>query len=251
MTGQPKILIYDIENSPALGYFWPPTYDTNIIDVVDEWYLLSFAYKWHGEPDSAIKFERKVDRKGDDKSLAKRLWNLYDEADAVMAHNGDRFDQKKAWTRMAYHDLGPCSPYIEIDTLKLLRQKFAMTSNKLDNAARFFGIGEKLPNQGIHTWKGCMQNDAKSWKIMEQYNKHDVVLLDGVYERIAPYVRTKLNRQAWNGTYSCVSCGSRNLESRGYRSRGGTERTHHNWKCNECGHWSYELLSEVGKMRTT
>ena len=250
MTGQPRILIYDIENSPALGYFWPPTYDTNIIDMVEEWYLLSFAYKWHGEPDSAIKFERKGTRKGDDKQLAKKLWTLYDEADAVMAHNGDRFDQKKAWTRMLYHDLGQCSPYIEIDTLKLLRQKFAFTSNKLDNAARFLGIGEKLPNQGIHTWKGCMRNDEESWKVMEKYNKHDVVLLDGLYGKIAPYVKTKLNMQAWNGTYSCTSCGSRNLESRGYRSKGSTERTHHNWRCLDCGHWSYELLSEVGKMRT-
>ena len=249
MTG-PRILIYDIENSPALGYFWPPGYDTNIIDIVDEWYLLSFAYKWAGEPNSAIKFERKAARKGDDKALAKKLWNLYDEADAVMAHNGDRFDQKKAWTRMLYHDLGPASPYIEIDTLKLLKQKFAFSSNRLDSAARFLGIGEKLPNQGIHTWKGCMRNDEASWKVMERYNKHDVVLLDGVYQRIAPYVKTRLNRQAWEGTYSCVSCGSRNLESRGYRSKGSTERTHRNWKCNDCGHWSYELLSEVGKMRT-
>lgn len=249
MTG-PRILIYDIENSPALGYFWPPGYDTNIIDIKEEWYLLSFAYKWADEPDSEIKFERKGPKKGDDKALAKKLWQLYDEADAVMAHNGDRFDQKKAWTRMLYHGLGPSSPYIQIDTLKLLRQKFALSSNRLDSAARFLGIGEKLPNQGIHTWKGCMANDEESWQVMERYNKHDVVLLAGLYERIAPYVKTRLNMQAWSGTYSCVSCGSRRLMSRGYRSKGGIERTHHNWQCKDCNHWSYELLTGEGKMRT-
>jgi len=245
---EPKVLIYDVETAPSLGYFWGPMYDTSILTVVEQWYMLSFAYKWYGT--DKIVFERKARRRGDDKGLMKKLWRLYDEADAVMAHNGDRFDQKKAMARMVYHDLGPPSPYIEIDTLKLAKQKFAFTSNKLDELAKFLGVGEKLPHQGMHTWYGCMGNDDASWKVMEAYNRHDVVLLDGVYGRLAPYVRTRLNMQAWSGTYTCVSCGSARLVSRGFQSRGGTERTHHNWLCQDCGHWSYELLSNVGKLRS-
>ena len=249
----PKILLYDIENSPALGYFWPPMYDTNIITVTEEWYCLSFAYTWYnpdGLNEDDIMFERKAARKGDDKQLMRKLWRLYDEADVVMAHNGDRFDQKKALARMAFHGFEPPSPYIEVDTLKMARQKFAFTSNKLDNLARHFGIGQKKPHQGMHTWYGCMRNDEAAWVNMEEYNKHDIVLMDGVYRRLAPFVRTRLNRQAWEGTYSCVACGSRNLESRGYKSRGGTERTHHTWRCLDCGKWNYELLSGVGKFRS-
>ena len=250
MNEEPRILIYDIENSPALGYFWPPMYDTNILSITEDWYMLSFAYKWAGEPDTAIKFERKAARKGDDKGLVKKLWALFDEADAVLAHNGDRFDQKKSLARMVFHELPPPSPFIEIDTLKLARQKFAFTSNKLDELAKMFGIGSKKPHQGMHTWYGCMENDPEAWASMEEYNKHDVVLLDGLYKRIAPYVRTRMNLQAWDGTYRCVQCGSGNMESRGYRSRGGTERTHRNWKCLDCGKWNYELLSGVGKFRS-
>ena len=251
MTG-PRILLYDIENSPELGYYWPPGYDTNILSVVDDWYMLSYAYTWY-DPDGldpdAIKFERKIQRKGDDKSLMRSLWKLWDEADAVMGHNGDAFDQKKSRTRMSYHDMPPPSPFIEVDTLKMARLPFKHSSNKLDSLARYYGIGEKLPHQGMATWFGCMNNDAESWATMEKYNKHDVVLMDGLYRRIAPWSRTKLNMQAWTGTHSCTNCGSRMLMSRGYQSRGGTERTHHNWRCLDCGQWSYELLSNEGKMR--
>ena len=249
MNEEPRILIYDIENAPLLAYSWGPMYDANLLDIVEETYLLSYAHKWHGQ-DGPVQFDRKAQRKGDDKALVKKLWKLFDEADVVVAHNGDRFDQPKANTRFLKHGLGMPSPYIEIDTLKLARQKFKFTSNKLNEICKFLGIGEKLPTQGMHTWYGCMNNDPDSWTVMEEYNKRDVELLDELYTQVAPYVRTKLNRQAWVGTYSCVACGGQNMESRGYRSRGGTERTHRNWKCLDCGKWNYELLSGVGKFRS-
>ena len=250
---EPKILLYDIENSPELGYYWPPGYDTNILKVVDDWYMLSFAYTWFDpdglDPDN-IHFERKAVRKGDDKALMRKLWKLWDEADAVMAHNGDAFDQKKSRTRMSYHRMTPPSPFIEIDTLKMSRQPFKHSSNKLDSLARYYGIGSKLPHQGMATWFGCMENDPVHWATMETYNKQDVVLMDGIYRIESPWSKTKLNMQAWQGTYRCVQCGSGNLESRGYKSRGGTERTHHTWRCLDCGKWNYELLSGVGKFRS-
>ena len=252
MNEHPKILLYDIENAPELGYYWPPGYDTNIITIKEPWYMLSFAYTWY-DPDGLnpddIKFERKAARRGDDKQLMKKLRALYDEADAVMAHNNDRFDEKKSWTRIIAHDLGPTSPYISLDTLKMVRQKFAFSSNKLDELAKFFDIGEKLPHSGMATWYGCMDNDPVQWDKMEQYNKHDVVLLDGLYRKIAPYVRTRLNRQPWSGLHACTSCGSRNVQSRGQTARGGTDKTHQMWHCQDCRNWDYELLSNVGRFR--
>ena len=249
MNKEPSILIYDIENAPLLAYSWGPMYDANLLDIVEETYLLSYAHKWHGDS-GPVQFNRKAQKKGDDKALVKKLWKLFDEADVVVAHNGDRFDQPKANTRFLKHGLGMPSPYIEGDTLTLARQKFKFTSNKLNEICKFLNIGEKLPTQGMHTWYGCMNNDPDAWKVMEEYNKRDVELLDELYAQVAPYVRTKVNLQAWSGTYRCVTCGSVNLESRGYRSRGGTERTHKNWKCLDCGKWNYELLSGVGKFRS-
>ena len=36
----PKILLLDIETSPALGYVWKK-WDTNVIEFKDSWYILS------------------------------------------------------------------------------------------------------------------------------------------------------------------------------------------------------------------
>lgn len=244
---EPKVLIYDLENSPESGWYWGRRYDTNIIRKIDDWYILSYAYKWYGEPNSKIKFVRKAARKGDDKSLMKSLWKLYDEADAVLAHNGDAFDQKKAWTRMSYHDLGPTSSYVEIDTLKLLRTKFKHTSNKLDDIAEYYGIGRKLPTGGFDTWLGCMANDEKAWKLMEKYNKRDVVLLDGVYDRIKPYVRTKLNQQHWAGLGVCPQCGSDDMVRWGFRYTAAAKKQE--YRCNTCGARSAALLADDGRLR--
>jgi len=244
---EPKILIYDIENSPETGYYWPPGYDVNIIQKIDDWYMLSFAYKWYGEPNSKIKYVQKSSRRGDDKALCKELWQLYDEADAVMAHNGDQFDQKKSWTRMSYHDLGPCSSYLEIDTLKLLRQKFKHSSNKLDIVAQYYGIGKKLPTGGFDTWLGCMAGDVKSWKVMEKYNKHDVVLLDGLYERIKPYVKTRVNFQNWTGLGTCPKCGSDQVRPNGFRYTAAAKKQA--YKCGVCGSRTVALMADDGRLR--
>ena len=181
MNEEPRILIYDIENSQTLVKGWGPMHDFSVTSIVEDFYILSYAHKWHGEPNTAIRFERKAARRGDDKTLMRKLWKLYDQADAVMAYNGDSFDQKKAWTRMSYHDLGPCSPYIELDPLKMMRQKFKLTSNKLDFVAKYYGIGANchtkdcirgmvakttIPKRGkswnattnmmLHCWMACM-----------------------------------------------------------------------------------------------
>src|SRR4029078_8668904 len=67
-----------------------------------------------------------------DKRIVKNLWKLLNEADVVIAHNGDRFDLPKINARFLIHQIKPPSHYETIDTLKTARRKFGLTSNKLD-----------------------------------------------------------------------------------------------------------------------
>lgn len=243
---RPKILLYDIETAPVLGYSWG-VYQTDVFHIVEDWYMLSFAYKWWG--DDEIRFERKSKQKGNDRVLVTKLWELFDEADIVVAHNGDRFDQKKTWARFLKWGLKPPSSYQSIDTLKVARKHFNLTSNKLDEVAKFLGVGTKLPHQGKHTWLGCIAEDEDAWAVMEEYNKQDVKLLSDVFDKLAPYAQQVPNMQQWAGAYRCtsVTCGSDRMVRRGYR------RTHaavyQQWCCKDCGHWSYELLRNEGVMR--
>lgn len=41
-----RILLFDIENAPSLGYFYDMSKEYNIIEIVEHSYMLSFAYKW-------------------------------------------------------------------------------------------------------------------------------------------------------------------------------------------------------------
>src|SRR5210317_96459 len=139
MTSNPRILVWDIENAPIEAYVWDH-YDTNVLHTIEDSYLLCAAYRWYGE-DEPTQWVRKALPKGNDKALVKEIWHLLDEADYVVAHNGDRFDQKKANARFLKWGLEPPSPYVQIDTLKEAKRHFKLASNKLDEIARFLGVG--------------------------------------------------------------------------------------------------------------
>jgi uncharacterized protein YprB with RNaseH-like and TPR domain len=117
-----KILYYDIETAPNLSYVWGQ-YEQNVIDHEREWYILCVSYRWEGENKthvcSLVDFPDAYKKDPEnDYHVVKKMWDLIDEADIVIAHNGDRFDMRKANARFVYHGLGPTSPTKQIDTLK-------------------------------------------------------------------------------------------------------------------------------------
>lgn len=219
MTG-PRILLWDVETAPILAYVWR-LWKTDAIEIVEDWHFLCAAWQWYGE--DTIHFERKSKQKANDRALTQTIWRLLDEADIVVAQNGDRFDQPKAWAKFIQYDLGPPSSYQQIDTLKMAR-KHGFSSKSLDNLARRLNVGKKLPHQGKNTWLGCINEDPAAWLTMEEYNKHDVWLLNEVWGKLAPYTNVVPNMQHWTGNGTCVNprCGSDRIQWRGYA------RTHAN-----------------------
>lgn len=242
---KPKILLYDLETSPILGYTWS-LWKTNVIEVVEDWYLLSVAWQWYG--DDEIHFARKSKQFANDKALTKTIWKLFDEADIVVAQNGDRFDQPKSWAKFIQYDLGAPSFYEEIDTLKMAR-KHGFTSKSLDNLAKRLGIGQKVAHQGKNTWLGCIAEDEESWRIMEEYNKHDVTLLNELWGKLAPYSDVKPNMQRWTGTGTCVNprCGEGTMVKDGpYRTKANV---YQRYRCKSCGKCARALLADDGRLR--
>ena len=109
-----KLLFLDIETAPIIGAVWK-LYEDNVIWVERDTHLLMFSYKWGHE--QSVKtcclpdFPRYKRSKYDDKDLCRILHNLLDEADIVVAHNGDAFDVKKINARLIVNGFGPPSPY--------------------------------------------------------------------------------------------------------------------------------------------
>lgn len=244
MSG-PKILLIDIETAPINAYVWS-LWKTNVIEIIEDWYLLSAAWQWHGNDE--ILFARKSKQKANDRALVKTIWDLFDEADVVVAQNGDRFDIPKMTAKFVQYELNMPSHFTTVDTLKMAR-KHGFTSKSLDNLARRLGIGRKLPHQGKHTWLGCIAEDEDSWKVMEEYNKHDVWLMNEVWGRLAPYSDVVPNMQHWTGNGTCVNprCGSNDLIRRGVRRTHAAE--YQQYQCKTCGKYARALLADDGRLR--
>lgn len=235
-----KILLFDIETAPNLSYVWGQ-YEQNVIAHEKEWYVLCWVAKWLGDKKfitSALPDFRdyKIDRENDFK-VVKELWHLLDEAEIVIAHNGDRFDIKKMNARFAYYGLNPPSPYKTIDTYKVAKKYFSFNSNSLNDLGSHLQLGAKISTGGFSLWKGCMSGDIKSWRKMINYNKQDVLLLEKVYLELRKWITNHPSVSIFEEKeHNCPTCGSDRIQKRGF---GVTKISkYQRFQCQECGSWS-------------
>lgn len=248
-SSSPKILFFDLETAPSLGWVWAK-WETNVLDFEQEWYILSFVARWK---DGKYITSALPDFKGykrqpeNDKQLVKKLWKLFNEADVLIAHNGDKFDVKKANARFTYYNLPPPKPYKTIDTLKVARRHFSFTSNKLDDLGKYLGYGRKIVHTGFNLWQGCMKGDLKSWKKMIRYNKRDVELLEKIYLHFRPWIENHPNLNLVTGELQkCPKCGGELMKQ---GKRWTRSSVFQQYNCRSCGGWCHgESLSLEGKV---
>ena len=216
----PKILMFDIETTPMPVWVWSfgKQYvpHTNIVKDAEGtqrfWYVLSWAAKWLYDDNTmsdVLTPEEAVGR--DDKRIIESIWKLLDEADIVVAHNGDRFDIRKLNARFILNGMNPPSPYKSIDTLKIARKEFAFSSNKQDFLTKSFGVSEKLKTE-FQLWIDCMDGNKERLAEMLKYNKRDVIGLEQVYLRLRPYIKNHPNLGILMDDNVCPSCGSKHLK---------------------------------------
>lgn len=232
-----RIKLLDVETAPSLGWVWGK-WEQNVIDMKNDWYMLSYAVKDLGT--GKIRTYCLPDYPGykddieNDRELIKQLWKELDEADVVIAHNGDSFDIKKTNTRFLVHGLPPPSPYKSVDSLKVARSVFKFDSNKLDDLCRCLGIGRKLPHTGFHLWRGCMTGDKKSWDMMRKYNAHDIELLEEFYLKIRAWVKNHPNVNLGEDQ-TCPKCGSNKVQRRGFSY--SRLKKKQRYQCVKCTGW--------------
>lgn len=231
MKNKTKILFFDIETSPNISYSWFGQYEVNIIEHIEEGYIMSFAYKFLG--DKGVRSYSLDDFKGNKKKLVDKLWEVMNDSDIIVAHNGKAFDIKWANRAFIKYGLTPPSPYKVVDTLTEARSRFKFNSNRLNDLGKYLGLGEKFETGGFPLWKKCMAGDKKAYKKMVKYNKQDVVLLEKVYLKLRPFMNhPKINI----GYEECEKCGSKNIVKNGYHTLVGGFRKDQ-YQCKDCGHW--------------
>ncbi|MEO5646600.1 MAG: ribonuclease H-like domain-containing protein [Candidatus Paceibacterota bacterium] len=238
---KPRILLYDLETSYTVGAVWG-LYDQNVAVTLKEPYIITFAWKWLGEKTTHVlslpDFKTFKKDRCNDKELVQELWKLFNEADVIIAHNGNSFDQKWTYARFVVNGIKPPAQAKYIDTKLVAKSKFRFNSNSLNNLGKYFGLGQKIETGGIDLWVGCIErNEAKSWNLMCKYNKQDVVLLEKVYLKMLPFMTNHPNYNLSQGTtHCCPNCGSANVQKRGVSHTRST--TVQRYQCQKCGGWS-------------
>jgi DNA polymerase III epsilon subunit-like protein len=223
-----RILYLDLESTPILGYVWR-AYEDSLLDIKKDYGLLCFAYAWGDEPVTIVSLRSNTERQ-----VVKKLWELFNEADVIVAHNGDKFDIKMSNALFIRYNLKPPSPYKTVDTLKLARRYFKFTKNNLDFLSMsLLGEGKHATDKSL--WFKCMAGDVEAFKQMELYCSNDVSLLRRLHHKIKSWHTGNPNSNLYQGTsHACSACGKR-TQKRGFMyTRVGKYQRH---QCTTCGHW--------------
>ena len=227
-----KILLLDLETSPNTAYVWG-LFKENIplARLIDSSEVMCWSAKWLGEKE--MMFDSFF--QSSQKKMLKGIHKLVSEADAVVTYNGNRFDLPVLNKEFLLYGMPPPAPYKGIDLYTTAKRQFKFVSNKLDYICEYLGIGKKKETT-FQLWVDCMSKNPGAWKLMEEYNKHDVVLLEGLYLYVLPWIENHPNHGMYaGGALVCPNCGKGHIQKRGYSFAKALKYIR--FQCQSCGRW--------------
>src|SRR5690606_6121341 len=224
-----KIVFWDTEFTPNKGFFWG-LWDQNISPsfIEESQRMLCWGVKEYKKP--VVVTDERVGRKEMLESLRDHLTG----ADLVVSWNGAQYDTRMANREFVREGLTPPAPYKEVDLMRIVKQRFAFPSNKLDYVARELGVGRKVDTGGFDLWRGVMAGDEKAWRKMRQYQKQDVVLLENLFEILKPWIKMP-HPVSDKAGLACRNCGGTHLQSRGVART--LQSVYPRYQCMTCSTW--------------
>ena len=234
-----RILTLDIETSPNRGYAFR-VWQNNMMpnQIIEPTYMLSWAAKWLGEPQSKV-----VYRSFRDQDCHTLLHSMLCEADMLVTYNGDKFDLRHINREFVERNMPRPRPTASVDLLKTVKKMFCFPHNRLDYVCSELLAQRKLETGGFDLWPQFMDGDEKAIKTMRKYNIKDVVLTEKLYKYLRGWIPNHPNVANLEDVemddlgidYDCGTCGSKKIElHRPRRTRCFLIRT---YRCKGCGAW--------------
>ncbi len=244
MADQLKFLLVDLELTFAVYYAYPSKREQYLSasNIIHDQFCTCAAWKWHNEASTYVvkitdnKRQFKEDFRND-YIVAKKLHDLMEEADVIVAHNGDNFDIKHANALFIKHGLGPIPKRKSIDTLKVARKYFSFPGNSLDQLSKRFGSTGKNKKP---SWYKMTDGNAKEIDIAAKYCKNDVIELEKVFVKLKPYIDNFPRLPDNKRPEQCECCHSKRIQSRGTNLVG--QSLQKSFRCMECGHNHFRRL---------
>jgi hypothetical protein len=183
--------------------------------------LMCFAYAWQHEKKVKLcsvldNTERFINDHYDDYELCLKLKELFEEADIVVAYNGDRFDWKFFQWRCAVNGITAPRKPIMFDPFKVVKSEFLPTARGLGDVALALGLSMKayMPDQNKCA-SGCALTIGKTG----EYCKDDIPPMIDIFEFLLfnGYIRKGLKINSILGNNDlCISCGMDEFVDDGY-----------------------------------
>lgn len=243
MTEKAKILIYDLEVSTTkleVETYSLKQYSPYLShkDIVRDYAIHGVAYKWLGDEfTKCISVSPRAPF--NDEMIVRTFHDIVSQADIIIGHNVDQFDIKKLNTRFLKYDL-PSIPKVQsIDTLKVARKHFKLTSNSLSYLAKFLDLD--IEKDESPDWEAIRSGDATALEYMRKYNKRDVEVTEKIYLRLRSWMdnHPNLNTIAPIKDVSgapvmcCDTCQSPRLVKNGFKYNKNS--VFQKWSCKDCG----------------
>lgn len=227
----PKILLFDLETAGVQGL------------CADRGFIICFGYKWLGEKTTHCLTIAQYPGKDihDDRELLKRAGEIFNEADGIVAHYGEKFDKPYLQSRLLQAKLPPLSENKLTDTCLIARGKLKLSSNRLGNLADFLGCKvKKMEKRGGWPiwWLGALRGDKKAIEDMATYCKQDVDCLEQVFlamRHIIPSKFLPINYSIGESQWTCPGCGGHRKNNHGYYF--SDKKRWVRSQCQTCGRW--------------
>lgn len=245
-----KILTLDIETTPNLAHVWQLWGQQHIglNQLMESSELLCAAYKWHNEEDTKFVIGPRYELiQTEPYYTLRNLFDVVNEADAVVTYNGKKFDMPRLNSAFIENGFDVPAPYQQIDLYQTVKKVFGWPSMKLDYVAGKLLGENKVRHEGHDLWVKCMAGDPDAWARMREYNMQDVVVTEKLYDKLLPWIPGHPNVLLYTDDPSgiaCTYCGSLSYQKRGPRQL--ATGIYHQFRCNDCGAWFRLVKRENG-----
>lgn len=239
---KPKILIYDIETAPCLGWFWRTgKAQIGANQIIRPGKIICISYRFRHWPKGEVRSLKWKRKKRDnrfsipftDRDMVIKFAKIAEEADILVGHNGDSFDRKIINSRLAYYEHPTLAHHMTEDTLKQARQQFNLPSFRLDFLCKYFNLDGKLSTESGLWERVVFDGLIEALNKMVAYCEKDVLILDSLYDRLFQYVTHKINMGVFTGELKvCPDCGSADRQKRGHSYTRAAK--YQRYQCNGC-----------------
>lgn len=236
-----KTFTYDLESSPAKGWFYGNIYQTNIIKVDESETIICVSYvdSTTGKVKNIAQWDFKDWKLGvwNDKSLVKELRRIIIDGNynIIAGQNSDQFDNKLLNARLAYWGFEPLPETKTLDTKKIAKSKLKLHSYKLDFMLQYFGLGGKYHHSGLDMWFDSRDGVKSAQKEMVHYCNIDALKTYQLLQKLLPFMKQFNDFQPKHDIDIVCSnplCRSHNLiKAKRRMIVGGWKQQ---WQCKDC-----------------